>query len=188
MKLSLHDIVQVFAAKGDRAYAGEGVNQREHALQSAQLAEAAGANAALITAALLHDIGHLLNDQGETPSLRGIDDRHEMVAIPRLRALFDDAVLAPIRLHVTAKRYLCARGDDTISAAQYRAALSVDSVHSLALQGGPLDEAEADAFIAQPYAHDAVRLRRWDDQAKVAGRATPPLDHYLAIVAAVARA
>ena len=188
MNLSLHDIVQVFAAKGDRAYAGEGVNQREHALQSAQLAEAAGAGAALITAALLHDIGHLLNDQGETPSLRGIDDRHEMVAIPRLRALFDDEVLAPIRLHVTAKRYLCARGDDTLSAAQYRAALSVDSVRSLALQGGPLDEAEADAFIAQPYAHDAVRLRRWDEQAKVAGRATPPLDHYLAIVAAVARA
>ncbi len=187
MKLSLPDIVHVFATQGDRAYAGEGVNQREHALQSAQLAEAADASAALITAALLHDLGHLLNDQGETPSLRGIDDRHELVAIPRLRALFDDAVLAPIRLHVSAKRYLCARGDDTITAADYRAALSPDSVRSLALQGGPFDDAQAEAFITQFFARDAVRLRRWDDQAKVAGRATPPLDHYLAIMASVAR-
>ncbi len=110
MALSLDDIEPLFAAKGDRMYAGEPVTQLQHALQSAQLAEQSGADAALIVAALLHDLGHMVNDQGETPTLRGIDDRHEYVALPFLRALFDDAVLQPIRLHVDAKRYLCARG------------------------------------------------------------------------------
>jgi phosphonate degradation associated HDIG domain protein len=188
MSISLADIEQLFAAKGDREYAGEPVSQIEHALQSAQLAELEGASAALITAALLHDLGHLLNDQGETPTLRGIDDRHEYVAIPRLRALFDEAVLAPIRLHVEAKRYLCARGDGRLTGPQYFASLSADSVRSLALQGGVFDEAQADAFIAQPFAADAVRLRRWDDLAKSAGKRTPPLSHYLQIAGGVARA
>lgn len=188
MTLTLADIERLFAAKGDREYAGEPVSQIEHALQSAQLAEAAGASAALITAALLHDLGHLLNDQGETPTLRGIDDRHEYVAIPRLRGLFCESVLAPIRLHVEAKRYLCARGDGRLAGPQYFAGLSADSVRSLALQGGVFDDSQADAFIAQPFAADAVRLRRWDDQAKTAGKATPPLAHYLRIAASVARA
>lgn len=185
--LTLADIEQLFAAKGDREYAGEPVSQIEHALQSAQLAEAEGASASLITAALLHDLGHLLNDQGETPTLRGIDDRHEHVAIPRLRGLFDEAVLAPIRLHVEAKRYLCARGDGRLSGPQYFAGLSADSVRSLALQGGVFDDAQADAFIARPYAADAVRLRRWDDLAKTAGKPTPPLAHYLQIAGRAAR-
>ncbi len=181
MDFRFDDIERLFAAKGDREYAGEPVSQREHALQSALLAEQAGASDALVTAALLHDLGHLLNDQGETPTLRGIDDRHERVAIPALRRLFGEDVLAPIRLHVDAKRYLCARGDGTLSGAQYRAALSADSVRSLALQGGVFDDAQADAFIAQPFATDAVRLRCWDDLAKVAGKATPDLAHYLSI-------
>jgi phosphonate degradation associated HDIG domain protein len=188
MPFSLSDVERLFAAKGNRAYAGEPVSQLEHALQSAQLAEAEGASAALVTAALLHDLGHLINDQGETPTLRGVDDRHEVVAIPRLRELFDEAVLAPVRLHVAAKRYLCARGDGELTGAQYYASLSVDSMRSLALQGGVFDAAQADAFIAQPSAADAVRLRRWDDLAKTAGKATPPLSHYLQVAAGIARA
>ena len=121
-------------------YAGETVTQLQHALQSAQLAEQSGADATLIVAALLHDLGHMVNDQGETPTLRGIDDRHEYVALPFLRALFDDAVLQPIRLHVDAKRYLCARGHaangSSINGAQYWANLSAGSKRSLELQGG----------------------------------------------------
>ena len=187
MSFSLADINALFDSKGDRAYAGEPVSQLEHALQTAQLAEEAGAGAALITAALLHDLGHLLNDQGETPTLRGIDDRHELVAITKLRLLFGENVLAPIRLHVAAKRYLCARGDGLMSGAQYLAQLSADSVRSLALQGGVFDAVQADAFIVQPYAADAVRLRRWDERAKVAGKSTPPLSHYLGIAATLLR-
>ena len=188
MPFTISDIQRLFDQLGDRAYSGEPVSQIEHALQCGQLAEQAGASPALVTAAFLHDIGHLINDQGESPTLRGIDDRHEYVAIPRLRDLFDDAVLAPIRLHVDAKRYLCARGDGTMSGPQSLAALSADSVRSLKLQGGVFSDAEADAFIAQPHAADAVKVRRWDDLAKVAGQPTPPLAHYMVIAASVARA
>lgn len=183
--MTLADIERLFAALGHRLYSGEPVTQLEHALQTAMLAEEAGAPAELITACLLHDLGHLLNDQGETPTLRGIDDRHEYVAIPPLRRLFSEAVLAPIRLHVEAKRYLCARGDGARDGPAYYAALSPDSKRSLALQGGVFDDARADAFIAQPFAADAVRLRRWDDAAKVCGRTTPPLAHYLEIAARI---
>lgn len=188
MALTLTDIGALFVAKGHRAYSGEPVTQLQHALQSAWLAERAGAPPALITAAFLHDIGHLVNDQGETPTLRGIDDRHEYVAIPPLRGLFGAEVLEPIRLHVEAKRYLCARGDGAASGAAYFAALSADSLRSLQLQGGVFDDRQADAFIARPFAADAVRVRRWDDQAKSPGVATPPLAHYLGIAAQAARA
>ncbi len=187
MALSLDDIARLFEAKGGRRYSGEAVTQLEHALQSAQLAERAGAGDALITAALLHDLGHLINDLGETPTLRHIDDKHQHVVLTFLRGLFADDVLQPIKLHVDAKRYLCVHGDGTLSGAEYWAALSEDSRRSLELQGGVLGAAEAEAFIAQPYAREAVRLRCWDDRAKVEGTVTPPLSHYLAIAARVAR-
>lgn len=188
MAYSIDDIAALFDRLGDRAYTGEPVTQLEHALQSGQLAERAGASDALVTAAFLHDLGHLINDQGETPTLRGIDDRHEYVAIPRLRELFGPAVLEPIRLHVEAKRYLCARGDGTLTGPQYHASLSADSLRSLALQGGVFSDAQAAAFIAQPHAREAVQLRIWDDLAKVAGADTPPLAHYLALATRVAQA
>jgi phosphonate degradation associated HDIG domain protein len=188
MPLTLEAISALFAAHGSRMYSGEPVTQLEHALQSAALAEEAGASASLVTASLLHDLGHMIKDQGETPTLRGIDDRHEYVAIPRLRGLFSDAVLMPIRLHVEAKRYLCARGDGSCSGPQYLAALSPDSLRSLRLQGGVFSSEQADAFIAQQFADDAVLVRRWDDLAKQAGRMTPRLEHYLALAASVALA
>lgn len=181
MGLTLEDIERLFAAKGDRVYAGEPVTQLQHALQSAELAEREGADESLVLAAFLHDLGHLINDQGETPTLRGIDDRHEYVALPFLRDLFGTAVLQPIRLHVDAKRYLCARGDGRVSGAEYWAGLSADSRRSLELQGGIFSAVEADAFIEQPHAVDAVRLRLWDDSAKVADAVTPPADRYFAL-------
>jgi phosphonate degradation associated HDIG domain protein len=181
MALSVSDICTLFARKGGREYDGEGVTQLEHALQTAALAEGEGAPASLIAAALLHDLGHMLNDQGDTPTLRGIDDRHQYAALPFLRGSFDDAVLEPIRLHVDAKRYLCAMRDG------YYEALSADSKRSLVLQGGAYDAAGAAAFIAQPHAKDAVRVRLWDDVAKVPSAPTPPLAHFLAVLEAVAR-
>ena len=187
MGLSLGEIAALYAAKGHRMYAGEPVTQLQHALQSAQLAENDGASDELIVAAFFHDVGHLINDQGETPTLRGVDDRHEYVALPFLRDLFGEAVLQPIRLHVKAKRYLCARGDGCISGAEYWAGLSADSKRSLELQGGIFTAAEADAFIAQPHAADAVRVRLWDDLAKAVDAPTPEPEHYLAIAAALRR-
>ncbi|ROZ62413.1 phosphonate degradation HD-domain oxygenase [Ramlibacter sp. WS9] len=173
MALTFRDIEELFAERGGEQYAGEPVTQLQHALQCAQLAEAENAGDELVTAALLHDLGHLLHDLGETPSLRGVDDVHQYRALPFLRGLFGDSVIDAIKLHVDAKRYLCATRPG------YFAALSDDSKRSLGLQGGIFNEGQAEAFIAQRGAADAVRVRIWDDQAKAAGLATPSLAHYL---------
>ncbi len=173
MSLTLSDIEKLFTDKGGEQYTGEPVTQLEHALQSAMLAENEGANDALVTAALLHDLGHLLHDLGATPTLQGVDDVHQYRALPFLRGLFGDDVLDPIKLHVDAKRYLCA------TRAEYFAALSDDSKRSLALQGGIFSASQADVFIRQPGADAAVRLRIWDDLAKADGLATPPLAHFM---------
>jgi len=177
--LSLDDIRGLFDQHGQLAYSGEPVTQLEHALQSGALAERAGATDELVAAAFLHDLGHLLNRKGDTPTARGIDDLHQYFALPFLRAVLPDAVLEPIRLHVDAKRCLCAI-DST-----YFGQLSADSVRSLELQGGIFSDDEAQAFLQKPYAEDALRLRRWDDLAKEANRATPDIDHYLNVVARV---
>ena len=176
MALSLPDIRTLFDKFGSIAYSGEPVTQLEHALQSGALAESEGADEALVAASFLHDLGHLLNLQGETPTERGIDDLHQYFALPFLRPLFSDAVLDPIRLHVDAKRCLCAIDPE------YYGKLSVDSVRSLALQGGVFSEAEAETFLAREHAQAALRLRRWDDRAKVAGMPTPSLDHYMKVL------
>jgi phosphonate degradation associated HDIG domain protein len=172
MSLSIPDIVGLFETKGGAQYDGEPVTQLEHALQSAHLAEQAGAGSELIAASLLHDLGHLLHDFGGTPTQQGLDDLHQYRCLPFLRALFGPATLEPIRLHVDAKRFLCAREPG------YLDALSADSKRSLQLQGGVFDSAQASAFEALPYAMDAVRLRRWDDTAKCADAKTPDLAYY----------
>ena len=170
--LSLEDIVAHFERRGHEQYSGEPVTQLEHALQTATLAQAAGADDELTTACLLHDLGHLLHELGATPTLQGVDDHHQHAALPLLRGLFGARVLGAIGLHVDAKRYLCATRQG------YRQALSSDSQRSLVLQGGVFDAAQAAAFILHRGAADAVQLRLWDDAAKVEGAATPPLAHF----------
>ena len=182
MGLRIADIGKLFRDHGHIAYSGEPVTQLEHALQSAQRAERDAASAELVTAAFLHDLGHLLNLQGATPTERGIDDQHQYFAIPFIRALFPPAVVEAIRLHVDAKRALCALEPG------YYEALSEDSKRSLTLQGGVFTRPEADAFVAKPHAVEAMRVRRWDDAAKVAGEATPPIGHYLEIASRCALA
>jgi len=171
--LSFADIEQLFARHGSAQYSGEPVTQLEHALQTAHLAEQSDAGDELVTACLLHDLGHLLNEQGDTPSLRGIDDTHQYFALPFLRGLLPPASLDAIKLHVDAKRYLC------FANAAYFDKLSDDSKRSLALQGGVFAAAQAKAFLAQPGARDAVLLRQWDDLAKQADWRTPSLAHFL---------
>jgi phosphonate degradation associated HDIG domain protein len=175
--LSLADIEALFRQHGGIEYSGEGVTQLEHALQAARLAENEGAPDELVTAAFLHDLGHLLNLQGETPTARGIDDQHQYFAIPFLRPVFGPAVIEAIRLHVDAKRALCALEPG------YYPGLSEDSRRSLKLQGGIFGPGELEAFMAKPFAAHAIRVRRWDDQAKTPGAATPPIGHYLEIAA-----
>ena len=177
MGLKLSDIEHLFRKHGHIEYSGEGVTQLEHALQTAQMAEQEEAPMELITAAFLHDLGHMLNPQGDTPSARGIDDQHQYFAIPFLRPLFRPPVIEAIRLHVDAKRALCAMEPE------YYERLSEDSKRSLTLQGGVFSRADLQDFLAKAHALDAIRVRRWDDAAKVAGTITPPLQHYLGIAA-----
>jgi phosphonate degradation associated HDIG domain protein len=168
MSLSVDEIFELYEMRGARSYGSEAVSQTEHALQCAMLAAEGGASAELIAASLLHDIGHLLAELPHTLE-RDADDVHQYLPIPFLRGRFADAVLEPIRLHVDAKRYLCKveRG--------YWETLSPASKHSLKQQGGGFDPVAADRFLARPFAWDSIRLRRWDDFAKVAGRTTPTL-------------
>jgi phosphonate degradation associated HDIG domain protein len=167
--LTIDALIDLLATKGEALYGGEAVTQREHALQAAALAVAEDAPSALIVAALCHDLGHLLHRFGASAADRGIDDHHEAIGGKALAQLFGPEVSEPVRLHVDAKRWLCA------SDSAYAATLSPASVQSLALQGGPFDPVAAAAFIERPFAREAVRLRRWDDDAKVAGLATPSL-------------
>lgn len=157
---SLVEIERLYATRGDRHY-GEGVTQVEHALQCAALAERAGAAPSLIVAALLHDIGHLFEAEDGVVDAAA-DHRHEAAGATALAGLFGPAVRAPIMLHVSAKRYLCAVETG------YRDRLSAASQASLALQGGPLDAAGVARFERRPFWRDAVALRRFDDAGKAA--------------------
>jgi phosphonate degradation associated HDIG domain protein len=171
--MTLDDIAGLYARRGGEQYSGEPVTQLQHALQCALLAEESGADDELVTASLLHDLGHLLHHLGGTPTLRGVDDGHQHRVQPFLRGLFSERVLGAIGGHVDAKRYLCAVRP------AYAKVLSEDSRRSLRLQGGVFSAADAQAFIGRPGAADAVRVRVWDDLAKAEGLRTPPLAHYL---------
>jgi phosphonate degradation associated HDIG domain protein len=169
-------ILALYGARGAAAYFGERVSMTEHSLQAAHFARAQGASEALVLAALLHDIGHLLEAVPDALEEWTSDARHEEVGARWLAQRFPREVSEPVRLHVPAKRYLCATDP------AYRARLSPASVHTLALQGGPMSAAEAARFAAEPFAQDAVRVRHWDDQGKVAGLATSQLDTYVALI------
>ena len=165
------EIFALFEHHGKSAYFGEPVSQEEHALQAAYFAAEDGAPEALVVAALVHDIGHLI-DAREDAADRGIDARHEDAGCQWLGRHFPPAVTEPVRLHVAAKRYLCSVDPD------YLRGLSAASVKSLQLQGGMFTPEEAAEFLRQPFGNDALRLRRWDDMSKVVGLAVPELSAY----------
>ncbi len=175
------EIMELFARRGAAAYHGEAVSQMEHALQAAELATREGASDQLVVAALLHDVGHLLDGQDEDLANRGLDGRHEEAGSAWLATHFKPDVTEPIRLHVAAKRYLCAVDPS------YLSGLSPASRLSLRLQGGPMGPEERADFEKNPLYHDAIRLRHWDDTAKVAGLNVPGLEEYRARLEAAVR-
>ncbi len=175
-------IGELLRSEGARDYLGEPVTLAVHLLQAGALAEAAGAPPALVAAALLHDVGHL---RGAGPPaagasgrdlMAGNDNRHGRRGAAWLARWFPPAVTEPVRLHVAAKRYLCAVEPS------YSALLSAASAYTLSVQGGPMTEAEAREFAALPYAADAVAVRRWDDQAKDPAAPVPGFDHFRALL------
>jgi [1-hydroxy-2-(trimethylamino)ethyl]phosphonate dioxygenase len=173
----IDEIFRVFDEYGAEQYLGEQVSMTEHMLQSASAAEQDDAPPALVAAALLHDYGHFIHGLPEDSAELGVDTRHEEVGYAFLAEHFGEEIAEPIRMHVAAKRYLCAVEPS------YLAELSPASLHSLELQGGPYTPAEAAAFAASPHAEAAVRLRRYDDVGKVPGLPTPGLEHYRPVLA-----
>lgn len=169
----IDEIFEAFQINGDQLYeGGEQVTQQQHALQTAHAAEKDGAHDTLIAAAVLHDYGHLAHDIPQEVVARGIDDKHEELVAALLDPYFVPAVTEPARLHVPAKRYLCAVEPS------YFSKLSPVSVRSLERQGGPLTEAEVKAFESLPHFADAVRLRRYDEMGKDPDAVTPDLVYY----------
>src|SRR5262249_29768275 len=165
-------INEIMGGKGGKRYGLSTINQRAHALQAAWLAEKAGGSAALITVSVLHDIGHMVHDLGEDPASEGIDDKHEELGEAWLARWFGPDVTEPVRLHVAAKRYLCAAEPN------YFTKLSSDSVRSLALQRGRMSESEMAKYRANPHAKAATALRRFDEGAKVKCLETPPVEYF----------
>tara|TARA_R110000868_G_scaffold372806_1_gene636629 strand:- start:131 stop:688 length:558 start_codon:yes stop_codon:yes gene_type:complete len=176
MTPTLDEICSFLADAGAAQYGNECVSQLAHACQCALLAEQNDADGALIAAALLHDIGHVIDKRFEDGQAKDIDRRHEVIGSAYLAKIFPASVTEPIRLHVDAKRYLY------FADKGYFDTLSPASVRSLELQGGIFSATEAAAFLEGPFAQDAVNLRKWDDLAKVAELATPSLDHFMGYV------
>jgi [1-hydroxy-2-(trimethylamino)ethyl]phosphonate dioxygenase len=165
-------ILRLYEARGSDSYFGESVSTTQHGLQAAYFAHQEEAPPALVLAALLHDIGHLIEAAPNDLAEWSDDARHEEVGASWLAQRFGPEVSEPVRLHVAAKRFLCAIEPG------YFARLSAASRITLNLQGGPLSAGEIERFRAQPYHRDAVRVRQWDDCGKVAGLAVPVLSHY----------
>ncbi|WP_144823133.1 HD domain-containing protein [Marinobacter piscensis] len=174
-------IGDIFARRGSESYMGEAVTMSQHMLQSAVLAQKANAPDTLVAAALLHDIGHYTSEFPEDSLASGQDNYHESAGADVLKAFFPKAVTEPIELHVAAKRYLCAVNDN------YFSRLSPASVQSLNVQGGPMSQDEVDAFRQHEFYEDALRLRVWDDEGKVADMQTPAFEDFAPLLERLAQ-
>lgn len=167
-------ILNLFTDRGAQEYMGEAVTMSQHMEQSASCAVADGAPDSLVVAALLHDIGHFISEHPIEALENGIDNFHEEAGARYLEPFFPASITEPIRLHVAAKRYLCATDKD------YFGQLSDASVNSLRVQGGPMSRAEVERFEANPYHKEAVKLRLYDDDGKIAGLEIKPVTEYRA--------
>ena len=165
-------LLDLFARRGMQEYLGERVSVAAHMEQTAACAVADDAPDALVVAALLHDIGHLLCDFSSDALENDIDNLHEVAGAMFLQRYYPVSVTEPIRLHVAAKQYLCATDTNYINT------LSPASVDSLRIQGGPMNAAQITDFEANIHHQDAVRLRRYDDDGKVAGLDIKPVTSY----------
>ncbi|HMK86119.1 MAG TPA: HD domain-containing protein [Steroidobacteraceae bacterium] len=174
------EILALYGKRGAAAYFGECVSMTEHGLQAAFFAQAAGAAPALVIAALLHDIGHLVEDVPDDLADWTTDAGHERVGGLWLAQRFPPEVSEPVRLHVPAKRYLLATDPD------YFARLSPASVATLRLQGGPMSAEEAARFETERFYGEAIAVRRCDDRGKVSGLKTPALADFGAMIEALA--
>lgn len=165
-------LADIFERRGAEEYLGEPVTMAEHMLQGAWFAEEAKASDELVAAALLHDVGHFTSEFGAYSPDDVEDKHHDDAGAEVLAPFFPPIVTECVRLHVSAKRYLCATDPS------YDAKLSTASRHTLSLQGGPMNEAEIAKFRSSPFYKEAVRVRLWDEAGKVAGLKTRAFRDY----------
>jgi predicted HD phosphohydrolase len=166
------ELLAIYGGRGAVAYFGEAVTVTEHSLQTVHFAQRCDAPDGLVIAALLHDIGHLIDAVAGDVADWKTDAGHERTGSRWLASFLPSDIFEPVRLHVPAKRYKFATDP------AYLGALSPASVMTLRLQGGPMSRAEVDTFETEPYFRSAILLRQWDDQAKIRGFATPDFAHY----------
>jgi phosphonate degradation associated HDIG domain protein len=172
----IEELASLFELRAGKRYGLASISQRAHGLQAADLARKAGLSEAMVVAALLHDIGHMVHSLGEHPASQGVDDRHEVIGADWLEPWFGQEVTEPIRLHVQAKRYLCSVEPG------YFQGLSPDSAESLVLQGGGMSDTEVAAFRMTPGWKDAVALRRIDECAKDPAVTAPGFEEFVASI------
>lgn len=171
---TISDLKDIYSRAGAKSYS-EQVSQLQHALQVAKLAEEANATDAQIAACLLHDIGHLIFDEGL--AAEGKDDQHEIHGANIISQFFDLNVSEPVRLHVEAKRYLCSTDQN------YYDSLSQASKDSLILQGGIYDNDEQiKSFENKSFYREAIQLRQFDDLGKNPEDQLDDFDHYFPLL------
>jgi predicted HD phosphohydrolase len=169
-------LADIFERRGGEEYLGEPVTMAEHMLQGAHFAEQAGEPEIIVVATLLHDIGHFTSEFG-TFSMNDVEDRHhEEAGAKVLERFFPKLVTDCVRYHVAAKRYLCA------ARPEYLGKLSEASIHSLNLQGGPMNEGEVLAFELNQNCPAIIRVRTYDDAGKEAGLTTQLFSYYAPMV------
>jgi phosphonate degradation associated HDIG domain protein len=168
------EIMGLYESYGGAEYAGEKVSQLEHMVQAAQLAEAQGFDEEVILAAFLHDIGHISEAARGDNEMDGfgIKDHEELGAEFLREKGFSKKIARLVESHVEAKRYL------TIKDPAYYAQLSEASKKTLEYQGGPMSEEEAAAFEQYPLFDLIIRMRKWDEEAKIENQPLPDLRHY----------
>ena len=172
----VNHIEDIFKRRGAESYLGEDVTMAQHMLQAAQCAEQSGADVSLIVAALLHDIGHYKNEIPESVLAKGMNNFHEEAGANFLEDYFPTSVVEPIRQHVSAKRYLCS------VKAHYFERLTPASIHTLNLQGGPMNKEEVKEFEKNQYLQECINLRFWDEEAKDPDRVCPSFSYYRALI------
>ena len=169
-------IGDIFKRCGDEEYLGEPVTMAEHMLQGATLAEQNGQPEIIIVSALLHDVGHFTSEFGMFSMDDTKDKYHEDAGAEVLKDYFPSVVTDCVRYHVAAKRYLCA------TQPSYLDRLSEASIHSLKLQGGPMNEGEVCEFEKNPNLKEIIAVRFLDEAGKQEDMKTPTFAYFAPMV------
>ena len=171
---TVEEIFEMISNSGEADYIGENITQLEHMCQAAEFAEAQGNDDELVLGALFHDIGHFCTEYSEEKDMGGYGNiEHDKVGADYLRNRgFSERIAGIVQNHVEAKRYLC------VTRPGYYDKLSVASKKTLAFQGGPMSESEVQRFESDPYHKDYVKMRAWDELAKVENKPLPNINRY----------